>query len=337
MRTPDFEQLLKVLARKEPDRPTLFEFFLNDRIYARLAGRPRPGREKGLLAWGKWMIDAFHAAGYDYTTTSTGIFYYPIGERRHGASVSLNEGAAITDRKSFDAYPWPDPDAVDYSFFADIAPALPAGMKLIVPGPGGIQENAIDIMGFDNLCYLFYEDPQLVEDVFYEIGSRMVRFYEHVLQFDTVGAVISNDDWGHKSQTMFSPSLMRRYIFPWHRRIVEAAHNAGRPVILHSCGNLSQVMEDVIDMGYDAKHSYQDVIEPVEEAYEHLVGRIAVLGGIDLDFVCRRSIPEIRQRCQDMLARSRGRGGYALGTGNSVPEYVPDENILALLDVVRQQ
>jgi len=109
-------------------------------------------------------------------------------------------------------------------------------------------------------------------------------------------------------------------------------HAAGKPIILHSCGKLTEVYDDIIDsIGYDGKHSYEDAIEPVEDAYERLHNRIAVLGGIDVDFVCRRGPEEVYQRSRAMLDRTAGRGGYALGTGNSVPEYVPDENYFAMI------
>ena len=52
-------------------------------------------------------------------------------------------------------------------------------------------------------------------------------------------------------------------------------------------------------MGIDARHSYEDKILPVEEAYKEYAGRLAVMGGIDVDFLCRKtrrkfeSAPEI--------------------------------------------
>jgi uroporphyrinogen decarboxylase len=80
---------------------------------------------------------------------------------------------------------------------------------------------------------------------------------------------------------------MRRLVIPWHREIAKAIHLAGKPAILHSCGQLEHVMDDIIDdIKYDGKHSYEDKILPVEQAYEKWGNRIAILGGIDLDFVC---------------------------------------------------
>ena len=106
----------------------------------------------------------------------------------------------------------------------------------------------------------------------------------------------------------------------------------GKPAILHSCGHFERIIEDIIeDMGYDARHSYEDAILPVEEAYERYHARIAILGGIDLDYVCRADPQDVYARSKAMLRRAAGRGGYALGTGNSVPDYVPDEGYFAML------
>jgi len=69
----------------------------------------------------------------------------------------------------------------------------------------------------------------------------------------------------------------------------------------------------------------------VEQAYERWGRRIAILGGIDVDFVCRSSPEAVRARSAAMLQRASVRGSYALGTGNSVPEYVPQDNYLAMI------
>jgi uroporphyrinogen decarboxylase len=274
--------------------------------------------------------------GYDYVTVLGSGFSFPLKpQTEHGASRSMNDTAMIADRKSFEAYPWPDPDGCDYRQLDVLQGDLPAGMKLIAWGAGGVLENAMALLGFENLCLLLADDPELVRQTIDAVGSRFLRYYEICAAHPAVGALVSNDDWGFNSQLMLPPDTMRQYVFPWHRRIVEVIHAAGKPAILHSCGNLEMVMDDVIDdLKYDAKHSFEDKIIPVEEAYERWGRRIAILGGLDLDFVCRRTPAEIRQRAAAMLERSAKRGGYALGTGNSVPEYVPEENYFAMIGAV---
>ena len=328
---PNFDNILTVLQGGVPTRPTLFEFFRNGRVDGRLIGdrlNDCPEEKRGRL----WQIYSFYGGGYDYATFGVPGFAFPTDEVEKLQTRSLNAGAVIADRATFDAYPWPDVAAVDYGILDDVAPDVPAGMKLVVNGPGGVLENVIQLVGYDNLCYLIVDDEPLVFDIFEAVGSRMVEHYRRAVEHASVGAIISNDDWGFKSQTMLSPADMRRFVFPWHKRIVATAHAAGRPAILHSCGNLSAVMDDVIDdMQFDGKHSYEDIIQPVEEAYEQYHGRIAILGGIDMDFVVRAEPERIYERSKAMLERASGRGGYALGTGNSVPEYVPDDHFFALI------
>ncbi len=326
MRQPNFANLLRVLRCEAPERPTLFEFFLNDRLYRRLAGA-QWSEGTGLRAHNANMVAAFLRAGYDYATVRGSSFHFPGGEQASAQTISLNEGNVITDRASFAAYPWAMPDPAEYE---SLRAELPAGLQYIVCGPGGVLENVIALVGYDNLCLLLADDPGLVEEIFAAVGTRLVRHYALAVRYDTVGACISNDDWGFKTQTMLSIADMRKYVFPWHARIVEAIHAGGKPAILHSCGNLEAVMEDIISqMRYDGKHSFEDVIEPIEAAYDRWGGRIALLGGIDVDFICRATPAEIHARSRAMLAR--GTRGYALGTGNSVPAYIDDDKYFAMI------
>lgn len=326
--SPDFSNLLAVLGRSRPRRATLFELFLNGPLYARLAGDTSdfPADIRPYVT----KIKGFMHAGYDYATINIPGFRFAAAEMRVEATISLNAGAVIADRASFDAYAWPDPAAADYGLLDRLAPHLPRGMKLIICGPQGVLENVISLVGFENLCYMISDDPALASDVFEAVGSRMVDYYTHCVSHESVGAIIGNDDWGFKSQTMLPPDQMRNLVFPWHKQLVRAAHAAGKPAILHSCGYMTDVMADIIDdMKYDGKHSYEDVIRPVEDVYDQYHDRIAILGGMDLDFVCRSEPDTIYERARRMLIR--GAGAYALGTGNSVAEYVPDENYFAMI------
>ena len=337
MRQPNFDELRRVLDRREATRPTLFEFFLNDKLYAHLLGRAQmpTGRDPERLGQ---LIRAFALAGYDYVTLIPSTLNFPTREAQHGQrSRSMNETAVISDRASFAAYPWQDPGQADYSILDRAAAALPQGMKVIVYGPNGVLENVMALAGYEGLCFLLADDPPLAQDLFDAVGSRLLRMYEKALPHSAVGAAIVNDDWGFATQTMLSPEQMRQYVFPWHRKMVQAIHAAGRPAILHSCGQLETVMDEIIDdLKFDGKHSYEDKILPVEQAYERWGRRIAILGGIDLDFVCRGQPAAITARSRAMLQRARGRGSYALGTGNSVPDYVPWANYFAMTQAALQ-
>ena len=313
---------------------------MNPPLYERLAGRklsmpesPDPDHpEEAALEELKLVVDAYAAAGYDYATARGSDFKFETGHQERKSTISLNKGFVITYEESFESYRWTDPGDYDYSHLEKIRPFLPEGMKLMVMGPGGVLENVIALTGYDNLCLLLYDNPALVEAIFNRVGEKLLKYYEIALGFDTVGLLMSNDDWGFKHQTFLSPADMRKYVFPWHKKYVDLAHEKKIPAILHSCGYANDIMDDIIDfMGFDGKHSYEDAIMPVEDAYERWHDRIAILGGIDVNFMVQHSEEEIISRCRAMLKRTEGRGGYALGTGNSVPEFIPQDNFIALL------
>jgi uroporphyrinogen decarboxylase len=328
-RKPDFNNLMLVLQRQKPDRPTLFEFFLNERLYQHLGDPQYQYPLDDVQANLRNMI-AFRNSGYDYFNMLLPGFNFSRPEHERGKSISQNEGAVIHDWASYRSYAWPDPHGADYAMLDVIQSTMPDGMKLIIYGPCGVLENAIELVGYEPLCLMLSDDEKLARVVFDEVGSRLLAYYERCSAHAAVGACIVNDDWGFKTQTLFSPRQMRRFVFPWHKRTVAAIHANGKPAILHSCGHFERIIEDIIvDIGFDARHSYEDNILPVEEAYDRYHDRIAILGGIDLDFVCRADPRQVYERSKRMLERAV-HGGYALGTGNSVPDYVPDEGYFAM-------
>lgn len=329
-REPDFDNnLLRVLKGQKPNRATLFELYFDAPYYPILAGYNKQGDD--ILSDLRIKIDGMAAAGYDYVSTYACGLVFQKNSHAQLQTKSINGGAEIFDWESFEKFDWPDVDAQDYSRLELIAPYLPEGMKLMVMGPGGVLENVIDLVGYDNLCIMLFEEPELVQTIFDNVGSRLLRYYEKALNYDTVGLISSNDDWGFNTQTFLSPADMRKYVFPWHKKIVEAVHKKGKPCLLHSCGRYDKIINDVIDdMKYDARHSYEDNIVPVEQAYEDLNGKIAVLGGIDLNYLATKTPQEIYNRCRAMLERTSERGGYALGSGNSLASFVPYENFQAM-------
>ena len=138
---------------------------------------------------------------------------------------------------------------------------------------------------------------------------------------------------GFKGGLMFSPSDMRRYVLASHKAQAQLAHEHGRLYLLHSCGRLTDIMPDLIeDVRIDGKHSFEDTIEDCRDAKRTWGQKAAILGGIDIDFLCRATPDAIRARVRDTLDKCLPGGGYCLGSGNSVANYIPVENYLAMID-----
>jgi uroporphyrinogen decarboxylase len=170
-----------------------------------------------------------------------------------------------------------------------------------------------------------------------KVAEVIIAAATHAATFENVGMFFLGDDMGFYSGTLVSPTVLREYIFPYHRKLVETVHAHDKPILLHSCGNLEKVMDDIIDAGFDAKQSFEDKIMPVEEVYRRWGDRIAIIGGIDMDIMARGSEEDVRRRTRQVLEVCGTAGtGYCLGTGNTVANYIPKENYLAMLDEGRR-
>jgi uroporphyrinogen decarboxylase len=138
---------------------------------------------------------------------------------------------------------------------------------------------------------------------------------------------------GFRSSTLLPPAALRRLILPWHKKFAALAHDRGLPYFLHSCGNLAAILDDLIDdVGIDAKHSFENAILPVTEFQARYGTRIGALGGVDIDTLARSSPEGVRAEVRRLVRLCGPRGRFAVGSGNSIPSYIPVENYLAMVD-----
>ncbi|MFA5036875.1 MAG: uroporphyrinogen decarboxylase family protein [Candidatus Izemoplasmatales bacterium] len=335
---PNFHNLELILQRKSAPRPVMFDFIIGDEKEKMLVG----DLYNNTTEFDRVLTDirAFDSAGFDHASiVIRGLdFTRKADEHAHVLTKSLNSGATIIDWQSYQEYQWPKISNCDFSILDKAGKYLAPNVKFVPFSLDGILENTIGIMGYENLCLNIYDNPELVSAVFEQVGMRIEAYFTECLKSNYVGAILCNDDWGFNSQTMLPPDLLRQWVFPWYRRIVAKAHACGKYAILHSCGYFIDIIDDIIDeMKFDGRHSYEDKIMKVEDAYELLHPRIAVLGGMDVDFLSRASSVEIYERAKKMLIRTKTRGGYALGSGNSIPDYISNENYLALLKTQQEE
>lgn len=331
---PDFGQFLKVLRRERPDRPVLYEHYIEWPILREALGDDFLPQDDPPWGWCWNTANGFARLGYDTAPLHLSLlqsFRFREPQEAHGRTISQNEGAPIGTLADAEGYAWPDPDAFEYERFLDgVAQGVPDGMRLILYAPRGIYESLVDLLGFERLSVLFFEETDLVRRVAEEVGQRTLRYLERAIAHPVVGAFLVCDDLGFKTSTFASPGTLREFVLPWHRRMVELAHRAGKPAILHSCGQVAGIMDDIIDdCGFDAKHSFEDVIEPVEQIHARYGHRIAILGGLDVDYLSRSTPEEIYRRARKLIETTECRG-YALGSGNSLTDEMPRENLRAL-------
>jgi uroporphyrinogen decarboxylase len=350
--TPDWEGFLRCLRREgTPQRVHFIELLIDEEIKAAVARRFDLAADlepDDPFYWLKREVRVQRFLGYDYVRRGVDDVGVKIERLSVDDSAPLAHAGGrefidehrgpITTWAEFEAYPWPDPARLTTRNLEWLQKNLPDDMCIV--GSGGFAhfaEYLTWLMGYETLCYALFEQRDLVA----AISRRLIELYQVVVQrmleFDRVRVIWGSDDMGFRSGTLISPDDLRQFVLPGHRAMSEAAHAAGRPYLLHSCGKLDAIMDDLLDdVQIDALHSFEDNIKTVEETKRKYGRRIAVLGGIDVDFLCRSSPAEIRRRTRATLQACHPGGGYCLGTGNSVANYIPLDNYLAMLDEGRR-
>ena len=348
---PDVEGLRRNLRRQgTPERTYFIELFLDREVEDAIIDRY--DLLEGLdptdphFAWRR-QIALYRFLGYECINYSIPQFVFPRENvhladdtaplaRETGRSWADETHGVIASWEDFERYPWPDARTYDLSDLEWLERNLPDDMG-VAGRCHSIFEQVTWLMSYQGLCYALYDQPDLVDAMFRRVGELHAQAAELLVQFDCVRLLFGGDDMGFKTSTMVPAQVLIEKSFPWHRHMARLAHDRGKLYLLHACGNLAEVMPALIeDVQIDGRHSFEDAIEPVTEAKKRWGDRVALLGGIDMDFICRASEAEVRQRVRETLDVCLPGGGYCLGTGNTMANYVPLGNYLAMLDEGRR-
>ena len=346
---PSVEHFQQVLRRVPCSRVPLVELAIAEETLAALHGQPliSLSRQNGQQSFRdaiRQRVQLWLALGYDYYRVRAEIPFQmeTLAARDTAASATGNRNwvnehdGLIKSLADFEAYPWPTPATIDFGAAEAALAALPDGMGLI-GFSGGVLEWSSNLLGLQTMMLLLYDDPELVRAVVDRVGQTIYDAFRVFCQMDRLFAIWLGDDMGFKTATLLQPQHLRQFILPWHKRYAELAHQAGRLFLLHSCGHVEAVMPDLIeDVQIDAKHSFEDVIVPVEQFKQRWGSGVAVLGGVDVDLLSRGTEEDVRRRTSQILEACAPGGGYACGSGNSITNYMPTENYLAMVETIHR-
>lgn len=337
-----------VMGRRRDGRPPLVEYLVDEAvrrpIVTGLLGRawvdPAPGDRAGLAACLDNFIAFWLALGYDFVRFEESLPFVetevigPDASQRTGERHwrDMRRGV-IASWADFERYPWPSLTPASLANYEYLATHLPDGLGLMACHAGGLYEHLSAIFSYEGLCYALHDQPGLVAAVADRLGGLMLDFYRQLVELPNLIAVFPGDDMGFRSSTLLPPDTLRTLILPWHKKFAQLAHERGLPYFLHSCGNLTAILDDLIaDVGIDAKHSFENAIMPVAEFQARYGERVGALGGVDIDILARSSPEGIRTEVRRLIEVCGPRGRFAIGSGNSIPSYIPVENYLAMVD-----
>lgn len=340
---PDYTNVMKSACNIEAQRLPLYEHLINvefmEKVLNKSFGNLLSGDYSDKKEFFRIYCSFYEMMGYD-----TVSFEQCIGPIMPGSgALGSHKDGVIKTEDDFKKYPWnsiPDLFFDNYSdSFRALREIMPDGMKA-VGGPGnGIFECVQDIVGYTELCYISIDNPELYFNLFKTVGETNYKIWKRFLvEFGDIFCVFRfGDDLGFKSNTLISVEDIKDLIIPQYKTIVEEVHKYNKPFLLHSCGHIFPIMDDLIDIvKINAKHSNEDQIAPFSYWVNSYGDRIGNFGGIDTDAVCALSYSEMKEYIFDVIGECSGKGGFAFGSGNSIPDYVPVDGFLSMIDIVRQ-
>ena len=344
----DYEGLIETIQRRgTPDRVYHMELFQDVEIRNAIAERfdvysdidvADPRREE------KQHIAMQRFCGFDTVRANLDDITWPMFrhnvddtanlQRESGRHFQDEHTGPITNWEEFEKYPWPNPSRPECTKTLEwYQKNLPDDMCIVSGSMSHFCEHLTWLMGYETFCYALFDMRDLVEAIAEKLIDIYDRTLDQYLAFDRLRMVFASDDLGFKGGLLFSAKDMIEYVLEPHKRMAAKTHDADRLYLFHACGKLDDVIDYLTDeVKIDAKHSYEDTIEDVREVKLTYGVKTAIIGGIDVDFLCRSNEEHVRSRVRDTLDVCHPGGGYCLGTGNSVTNYIPLENYLAMVD-----
>lgn len=341
---PDFDRMVATLAHREPDRVPLVEAIISWEIMSQFLGRPVT--DEDIAA----QVEFFATAGYDFIPISVSMLN-PGGVTKdsHIAKVisrmmlddeaeddegwNLEKRSWIHDERDFERFPWDEASALGFEKFHDVQRHLPDGMKIVALS-GKIFTLSWMLMGFQNFCANVHLKPNLVTALVERVAQIQFDAVKRIEGIPNVAAVWAVDDIAFGTGPILSPNTFRKYVFPWYKEMAHRCHDAGLYFFFHSDGVLWDLMDDLLDIGIDALHPIDPTCVDINEMKQRIGDRVTLFGNISNEILQNGTPEEVAALTRKRLREVAPGGGYALGSGNSVPDWAQFENYLAMRNTV---
>jgi len=198
-------------------------------------------------------------------------------------------------------------------------------------------ERAWSLCGMENLLGFMLTDPDAVNALFSKLTERNIKQAEIILEYD-VDAILYGDDWGQQRGMIMGPPLWRKMIKPYFIKMFDAVKSKGKYVLHHSCGDLREIADELIDIGLDVYQTFQPEIYDLTEYKEKFRNKLTIWGAlstqVDLPYKTPDEIYEITKNTINILGEG---GGYIASPTHEVPGDVPAENIDAMIKAFFEQ
>ncbi len=333
---PDIEQLIKTLRLEKADFIPTAELGIHPKI-----------KERFPILNLQDEIEFALKAGYDYVKLQPVADFNPskIGMNTEDIEIKddgtpqfnwASEGkGVITNEKEFENYRFPSKSDFNYSRLDEIKPLLSDGMG-VIGQYGDIFTMTWEMMGFETFSITLFENPELITRLNNILGELVLSMFEVFAQHDNVDILWFSDDIAFTNGLMVSPDILDQYFFPWLKKIGDLAKEYNKPLIYHTDGVLYDVFDKIIDCGVNAIHPIEPKAMKIAEVKQKYGDKLCLIGHVDVDLLARGTPKQVRAVIEKNIEAAGYNGGYIIGSGNSIPEYVNYDNYMAMLNFTKE-
>ena len=336
--SPSIKAFLKTLRREKVNYIPLAELGVHPKIKELFLAK----KIEGL----KDEVDFWYKAGYDYIKLQPKADFNPMKIGLDN-NVSYNDdgtifrkwasesNGVISNFDDFEKYTFPITSDFEYTNFEKVKSLLPDGMG-VIGQYGDIFTMTWEMMGFESFSIALFENEELINSLNERLGNLVLSMFEYFAQSNVVDAIWYSDDIAYTNSLMVSPQILDKYFFPWLKKIGDLAKKYNKPLIYHTDGILYDVMDTISDCGVDAIHPIEPKAMNIADVKKRYGNKLCLIGNIDVDLLSRGSTDEIKKNVYKNVEEAGYDGGYCVGSGNSIPEYVKLENYRAMIEAVKE-
>ena len=199
-----------------------------------------------------------------------------------------------------------------------------------------LYERAWTLRGMEALMMDFIEHPDFVHELLAAIADYNIAQVREALTYD-IDVVHFGDDWGQQRGLQMAPGMWRAFIKPQLKRMYHVVRDAGKYVSIHSCGDVDELFDDLVEIGLNCFNPFQPEVMDVAALMAQYRGWLAFHGGLSTQRTLPYGTPaDVRAETERLIALGR-EGGYILAPAHAVEGDVPLENMLAFIETVQAQ
>lgn len=195
-------------------------------------------------------------------------------------------------------------------------------------------EKPWELRGMENLLCDYYTEPDNVRKLHSAMCETYCAFIEEAKRILKPDGFWTSDDLGHQTGPMMSPGIFHNFLFPYYTRVGDALKKCNMHFWLHSCGNNTPLLPDLITAGVNVFHPVQKHTMDEAAVAAEFGDRLTFLAGIDVQHTLQEKDPDgVRKEVRFLIDTfDRPDGGLCIAAGNGIVAGTPFENIEAFLD-----